>query len=173
MSHHQSVEGASGRKDFMTCDFMALGVAAGDVPGALEQEEDAPQGHPAYSRVRFCDHPQGHLYHFKYGDEHFQVTLGRACNSAAHAARIARLCYLRFEAGDSKEDVKAFRDRLLRELAARWDTNKDASHEREGGAQRPAKRRKRLDGAVGTTWASQLGSRFSKMKKLMDPFADI
>mmetsp|Transcript_69971 Transcript_69971/g.216339 ORF Transcript_69971/g.216339 Transcript_69971/m.216339 type:complete len:167 (-) Transcript_69971:135-635(-) len=157
------------------------GGPEGSVPGSEGPvsevaSEDAPPGHPAYSRVRFCEHAQGHLYHFKYGEDHFQVTLGRACNSAKHAARIARLCYVRFEAGSSKEDVKAYRDQLLRDLARSWASNKDKL---EGAgaevpkAPRVPKRRGRRDGAVGESWASQLGTRFSKMRKLADPFGDL
>eukprot|EP00927_Polykrikos_kofoidii_P081152 TRINITY_DN78309_c0_g1_i1.p1 TRINITY_DN78309_c0_g1~~TRINITY_DN78309_c0_g1_i1.p1 ORF type:complete len:208 (+),score=41.17 TRINITY_DN78309_c0_g1_i1:65-688(+) len=114
--------------------------------------DDAPEGHIAHSAVKFLAHKQGHLYTFTYNKEHFQVTVGHACNSYEHAARIARLCYVRFEAGDTKRKVTAYRAKLLRVLCAD-----------------PSLAEARKKGAVGRPWFKQLGTKHSGLKLLVDP----
>mmetsp|Transcript_54326 Transcript_54326/g.129458 ORF Transcript_54326/g.129458 Transcript_54326/m.129458 type:complete len:260 (+) Transcript_54326:111-890(+) len=130
-------------------------------------QDDAPPGHPAHSQVRFCPHSQGHLYEFKYKGQHVQVTVGKACNSPEDAARIARLCYMKFEEGISKEEVIKYRNGLLKELEMSW-SNKAMPVKNDGSASSSAAltgKRRRNDGAVGASWASQLGSRWSKARK--------
>merc|ERR1711897_22484 len=97
-----------------------MGVGDGGLACLPGPDDDAPAGHVSHQKVRFCDHAQGHLYHFVYNKQHFQVTLAKACNSPLHAARLARLCYLRFQAGDTKEEVVRYREAALKDLKARW-----------------------------------------------------
>eukprot|EP00445_Apocalathium_hangoei_P024231 CAMPEP_0203927230 /NCGR_PEP_ID=MMETSP0359-20131031/66669_1 /ASSEMBLY_ACC=CAM_ASM_000338 /TAXON_ID=268821 /ORGANISM="Scrippsiella Hangoei, Strain SHTV-5" /LENGTH=807 /DNA_ID=CAMNT_0050855959 /DNA_START=1 /DNA_END=2421 /DNA_ORIENTATION=+ len=76
---------------------------------------DAPRGHKAWEKVRVAH--KGMVMLFKFRDENFQVTV-RAAGSVAEAKRIARLCYLRFEAGDRKADILEFRNEMLRRSTA-------------------------------------------------------
>jgi len=132
-------------------------------------EEDAPPEHVAHSAVKFQPHPQGDLFAFHYNGEHFQVTVGRACNSEAQAGRIARLCYLSFEAGQSKEDVTLYRKSLLRSLSTRRSAS--SAGFADAAASRPAK--KHAKGGLGVSWFSQLGSKHSCMKGNVDPLDDM
>mmetsp|Transcript_89562 Transcript_89562/g.159004 ORF Transcript_89562/g.159004 Transcript_89562/m.159004 type:complete len:169 (-) Transcript_89562:181-687(-) len=145
-------------------------------------EEDAPAGHVAHSKVKFSPHNQGHLFHFNFEKQHFQVTLGKACNSQHHAERIARLCYLRFEAGDSKDEVVKYRDAVLKDLKVKWTqglVKEDVKSDADALKKRPADtdasssskkprakepRAREYKGEIGKSWASQLGSKASKFK---------
>eukprot|EP00746_Dinoflagellata_sp_MGD_P123628 gnl/MRDRNA2_/MRDRNA2_58255_c0_seq1.p1 gnl/MRDRNA2_/MRDRNA2_58255_c0~~gnl/MRDRNA2_/MRDRNA2_58255_c0_seq1.p1 ORF type:complete len:728 (+),score=138.76 gnl/MRDRNA2_/MRDRNA2_58255_c0_seq1:154-2184(+) len=89
--------GASGR--------MNKSAAAEVVPSGLP--EDAPPGHVAHTKVRSAG--KNGAVAFTWKDKHFQTTV-KACGGSAHAAEvIARACYLKFEAGDSKDVVMEFR----------------------------------------------------------------
>eukprot|EP00933_Yihiella_yeosuensis_P072559 TRINITY_DN80987_c0_g1_i1.p1 TRINITY_DN80987_c0_g1~~TRINITY_DN80987_c0_g1_i1.p1 ORF type:complete len:258 (+),score=58.57 TRINITY_DN80987_c0_g1_i1:149-922(+) len=167
-----------------------------------ELSKDAPEGHVAHQNVRFCDHAQGALWHFRFAGQHFQVTVGKACQSSEHAARIARLCYLRFEAGDPKSTVIEYREGLLRHLATQWRAGKlqvdrylpapkankvakDPKLPKVAKVQAAdawsellppvseAKKKPAEEGKKVQSWASQLGKKFSKAKLKHDPTADI
>mmetsp|Transcript_54007 Transcript_54007/g.89409 ORF Transcript_54007/g.89409 Transcript_54007/m.89409 type:complete len:223 (+) Transcript_54007:54-722(+) len=168
-SHSSTSSAAPGMPELVrNC---SLSSVSSDGPGSPETtlEEDAPPDHIAHQVVRFVDHAQGALYSFTYRKQHFQVTLGRACNSDVHAGRIARLCYMQFEAGLTKEEVKKYRDTLLRELSRlRGPSAAAAGAANAAKASRIAKRKER-SGSVGSSWFSQLGSKHSCLKNSVDP----
>jgi len=130
--------------------------------------DDAPPGHIAYSKVKFSDHSQGTLFQFNYKGLHFQVTVARACNSDDHAARIARLMYMKCEEGFDKHAVISFRNELLEQLANHWQRSGGALEDIKSRASSSNKSRK-ASGAVGSSWASQLGTRFSRARICVDP----
>eukprot|EP00928_Gymnodinium_smaydae_P063479 TRINITY_DN4703_c0_g1_i1.p1 TRINITY_DN4703_c0_g1~~TRINITY_DN4703_c0_g1_i1.p1 ORF type:complete len:684 (-),score=107.97 TRINITY_DN4703_c0_g1_i1:64-2115(-) len=87
-------------------------AAADAAPIAWPQ--DAPAGHVAHEKVRrkgdtaFC-------FYYALADgskPHFQATLQACNNSAEDCARVARLCYMKFESGATLEEVKAYRGTL-------------------------------------------------------------
>eukprot|EP00405_Crypthecodinium_cohnii_P010654 CAMPEP_0206438054 /NCGR_PEP_ID=MMETSP0324_2-20121206/11394_1 /ASSEMBLY_ACC=CAM_ASM_000836 /TAXON_ID=2866 /ORGANISM="Crypthecodinium cohnii, Strain Seligo" /LENGTH=189 /DNA_ID=CAMNT_0053905425 /DNA_START=95 /DNA_END=664 /DNA_ORIENTATION=- len=139
------------------------------------QLTDAPEGHEAWTRVKFQAHSQGHLYFFK-GPFHFQVTVGMALNSGSDAARICRLCYyLHTTAGATKEQLVEFRNRQFQQMKKNgckrgMEAMSDAANIPE--AEASVVKKKRNTGAVGSSWASQLGTRHSKMRAMTDPLAD-
>eukprot|EP00929_Paragymnodinium_shiwhaense_P003313 TRINITY_DN10377_c0_g1_i1.p1 TRINITY_DN10377_c0_g1~~TRINITY_DN10377_c0_g1_i1.p1 ORF type:complete len:1081 (-),score=215.82 TRINITY_DN10377_c0_g1_i1:53-3295(-) len=85
--------------------------------------EDAPQGHVAYQKLKFDDKPNRMLVFFHYADRregtktHFQVTINQA-GSLQAAQRIARVCYLKFEEGWSKEEVVAYKRSIFEKLSS-------------------------------------------------------
>ena len=72
--------------------------------------EDAPAGHVAHAAVRYRGSHKNPLVVFRFGGVPFQTTVAAA--GSRHAAEvIARACWLKFEAGWSKDEVLAFRAR--------------------------------------------------------------
>ncbi|CAE7872814.1 unnamed protein product, partial [Symbiodinium microadriaticum] len=70
---------------------------------------DAPAGHIAHKRVRF-DAKDGNRAMFRFKGQHFQTCTTKA--GTRHAAEvIARACWMRFEDGEDKDAVTAFRNR--------------------------------------------------------------
>mmetsp|Transcript_126569 Transcript_126569/g.405139 ORF Transcript_126569/g.405139 Transcript_126569/m.405139 type:complete len:184 (+) Transcript_126569:166-717(+) len=147
------------------------------------QLHDAPAGHAAWEKVKFQAHAQGHLYFFKR-NFHFQVTLGMACNLDSEAGRICRLCfYLAEERHATKEQLVEFRNRLLNAVAAeerrrRVEEGLSPTSAEPRKLQMPASGKtdaplkKRRTGAIGSSWASQLGSKHSKMRSSVDLLDD-
>lgn len=81
---------------------------------------DAPEGHVAFKKARYCAHNQCVVFQFPVDGKkvHFQTTV-KACGDCRETAeRIARLCYLKFETGTPKEEVIQYRDELYK-LAAK------------------------------------------------------
>lgn len=139
--------------------------------------EDAPAGHAAWTKVKFQAHNQGHLWFFKR-EFHFQVTVGMSCNLPDEAGRICRLCYLKAEAGASKTELVEYRNILLKELAEvvkREHINNSSEVVKPASkpSQELAPKRRRVDGAIGSSWASQLGTKTSRVKNSFDPLADL
>lgn len=80
---------------------------------AIVLPEDAPVGHVAHVMVKMNMHHTHPLVSFRYQDVPFQTTFAAA--GSRHAAEvIARACWLKFEAGWDKKDVKQFRDMCYR-----------------------------------------------------------
>jgi len=78
--------------------------------------EDAPQGSAAFQKVKYQEKKQAYAFNFQAADGQkvtFQVTV-KAASSRENAARIARACYAKFEAGLHKESVLEFREELYR-----------------------------------------------------------
>jgi len=81
--------------------------------------EDAPPGHEAWERVRLSRSNEVSTFRYTRGetDIHFQVT-EKKVGSALAAQRLARSCYMRFEAGQSKESIMAWRNEVYAQIAA-------------------------------------------------------
>jgi len=79
-------------------------------PLAAALPEDAPPGHEAYSKVDSHASHKWPYAAFQYGPRKskFQATVGKS-GSLENALRVARACYMRFELGDTLEQVKEFR----------------------------------------------------------------
>mmetsp|Transcript_8922 Transcript_8922/g.19630 ORF Transcript_8922/g.19630 Transcript_8922/m.19630 type:complete len:660 (+) Transcript_8922:166-2145(+) len=104
----QADEDETGKTGAEGTDAVALVLAA--LP------EDAPAGHECYEKVRWNAAASGRPYanfRIKRGSENicFQVTMV-AAGSMEAALRIARICYMKFEEGMSKEKVLEFRKEL-------------------------------------------------------------
>merc|ERR1740123_2359947 len=111
----------------------AKAAAATDIgelpPGAEESDrgvlpflpEDAPPGHLCYTKVQFNMRHKQPLCSFTYGSGAdkvaFQCTLGK-CVSRYGTEHVARACYMRFEAGASKDEVLLFRADCYERLKA-------------------------------------------------------
>jgi len=83
---------------------------------------DAPEGHVAFKKVTFKKVKNGApcvVFQFPVNGERVQFqTTTRACGDSREIAeKIARLCYLKFETGASKEEVFRYRDALYRIVA--------------------------------------------------------
>eukprot|EP00931_Biecheleriopsis_adriatica_P070559 TRINITY_DN4431_c0_g1_i1.p1 TRINITY_DN4431_c0_g1~~TRINITY_DN4431_c0_g1_i1.p1 ORF type:complete len:915 (-),score=245.51 TRINITY_DN4431_c0_g1_i1:38-2737(-) len=77
--------------------------------------EDAPPGHEAYRQCKYAE-ALSQVF-FKYGSDRLQVTPGRARGSWYATFRIARACYLLFDAGHKKEEVLEKRGHFYDALA--------------------------------------------------------
>jgi len=88
------------------------GVASNGGGRALE---DAPAGHISWTKVKGSG--DGTVFSFNWTSAEgqklrFQTTTKASNNSDEEAARIARLCYVKFEAGFQKEEVLVYRQEL-------------------------------------------------------------
>jgi len=90
---------------------------------SLGKLEDAPEGHEAHSKVKHQRKGNEGVAHFHYdtadGKVPFQTTAGACGGSRAEAQRIARLCYMKFQEGLSKQDVLRYRNRLYEQCLKR------------------------------------------------------
>lgn len=88
--------------------------------------EDAPAGHEAWERVRLCRSNEVSMFRYTLGDTdiHFQVT-EKKVGSALAAQRLARSCYMRFEAGQSKDDILAWRNEVYAQVATALRRNSE------------------------------------------------
>lgn len=77
--------------------------------------QDAPPGHEAHTKIRCLSNK---CWGFFYGSDRLQVTKYRCGGSEKECARIARLCYVKFAEGWTKEQVLGFRQ----EQYERFDT---------------------------------------------------
>jgi len=109
--------------------------------------EDAPTDSMAHKAVKFVS--SKHAYCFEMtrdGKREFMQATVKAANSCAEdAARIARLCYLRLEAGDAKDAVVRYRNSLYcqcfppeSEEQAQGSTKEEDMQSEELGDNRPA-----------------------------------
>lgn len=117
--------------------------------------EDAPQGHLAWARVRSKDWKnETFIFIFQGADGQkieFRTTLHASGGNIDEALRIARLCYVKFEEGCSKDDVVKFRDALYRQVTGRAnslaepavDENISEAPQDDQEAERAAKKRKK------------------------------
>lgn len=99
-------------------------IAMEDEPSAEAIEAvlpaDAPDGHEAWTKVRYNATHKWPLAEFTHGLDkfervRFQVTTA-ACGSPEFASRVARACYLQFENGASKDEVTVFRKDIYDKL---------------------------------------------------------
>jgi len=87
------------------------------------QTEDAPEGHQAHRWCRAS--PDGKVVSFDRmftkGGPYvcFQTTTNRCSGSVKEALRICRLCFLKFEAGWTKDEVLRFREQEYRKSGLR------------------------------------------------------
>mmetsp|Transcript_10222 Transcript_10222/g.28555 ORF Transcript_10222/g.28555 Transcript_10222/m.28555 type:complete len:908 (-) Transcript_10222:94-2817(-) len=85
--------------------------------------EDAPEGHPAHRRCK--THTDGKVVSFDHmfspGGPYtcFQTTTLKCNGSLKEAQRICRLCFMKFEAGWSKDEVLRFREHEYRKCGLR------------------------------------------------------
>jgi len=80
--------------------------------------EDAPFDSAAWAKCKFKE--SHNIAQFRYASPDgglacFQATLRGAGGSRSEALRIARLCYMRLEAGQCREQVLAYRDELYKQ----------------------------------------------------------
>uniref|UniRef100_A0A7S0ASP7 WW domain-containing protein n=1 Tax=Pyrodinium bahamense TaxID=73915 RepID=A0A7S0ASP7_9DINO len=100
---------------------MAAPAAAGASDPEAVLPPDAPAGHIAHLKVKFCESHQSPFASFRYledGGKHkvFRVTLGCAFTRSA-AERIARACYVAmFDERKPFDEVLGFRDQCYRSL---------------------------------------------------------
>jgi len=87
--------------------------AAASASGASPEVEDAPIGHDAWIKVKYEPLAAGH-FKFRYLDSKslFRVAVGRCDGDVELAGRVARLCYVKMEAGAPYEECQQLREDL-------------------------------------------------------------
>lgn len=96
---------------------------AGEKAQAAPAQEDAPEGHTAYRRCRSST--DGKVVCFDHmftpGGPYtcFQTTTNKCSGSLEEAQRICRLCFMKFEAGWTKDEVLRFREHEYRKCGLR------------------------------------------------------
>merc|ERR1719223_298583 len=90
----------------------------------VDTYEDAPPGHICYQMIRLKSPVDGERqpfavfrFHSRHeGEVLFQVTTQHTNGSREHALRIARLCYMKFEEGATKDEVFMYRHKLFQQM---------------------------------------------------------
>mmetsp|Transcript_8331 Transcript_8331/g.21153 ORF Transcript_8331/g.21153 Transcript_8331/m.21153 type:complete len:645 (+) Transcript_8331:251-2185(+) len=124
-----------------------------------DDAEDAPPDSPAHQQVKWdAGHKRWH-FAFKTADGQritFQATVSATHGDAEAAARVCRLCWMRFQAGDSKEAVVEYRSSLYAKLQSPGVKKaKDADGQASlpsgdgGGETEGTKKKKKLDSRRG------------------------
>lgn len=85
---------------------------------------DAPEDHEIWKKVNKLSNEKWPLAYFYFGPQkwRFQTTLSN-CLTAQATLRITRACYMRFEEGDTPEQVKDFRDGIYKRIKALREGN--------------------------------------------------
>jgi len=104
--------------------------------------EDAPPDHPCHKEMKW--EPNHAVIYFKFGPNklRFQTTVGKA-GSRESAEWIGRACWMKFEAGCSKEEVIIFRQQCYDQVAPIVDAAKAGlvKEEHQESKKRPHKTR--------------------------------
>mmetsp|Transcript_37753 Transcript_37753/g.103742 ORF Transcript_37753/g.103742 Transcript_37753/m.103742 type:complete len:508 (-) Transcript_37753:101-1624(-) len=96
------------RMPVMECE--AVPARIGDAEAEAVLPEDAPPGHEAHVMVKYNENKRRSFSAFTFGPSkiRFQVSLSAA--GSQHCTEVlGRACYMRFDRGDSVEEVKQFR----------------------------------------------------------------
>lgn len=121
------------------------------------ESQDAPPGHEAHGKVKYTNSNRSWVFY--YGTERFQITERAAGGSGEECARIARLCYMKFEEGWTKEQVLVFRN----EQCERFATPAHASPT-EAGAEAEGKPPKKKRGKDALDLTKQEASEVKRLR---------
>mmetsp|Transcript_21207 Transcript_21207/g.73016 ORF Transcript_21207/g.73016 Transcript_21207/m.73016 type:complete len:457 (+) Transcript_21207:1-1371(+) len=96
-----------------------------DEVAALKLLDPVPEGSNAFAHVKWNGHISGDLYFFYYqfpsGEKTRFQAVAKACRGMNNVCKhIVALCYTRFEAGDTKDEVTAFRNSLYEKLGGEF-----------------------------------------------------
>merc|ERR1719409_2251647 len=106
------------------CDGLAASLPDKAPPEHLALlPDDAPPGHEAHKKVHYSTTVERPLARFKIVQKDgtktcFQTTLGQSRSREA-CEILARVCYMKFEAGATKEEVLQFRNGLYEQLGGK------------------------------------------------------
>ncbi|CAK0822706.1 unnamed protein product, partial [Prorocentrum cordatum] len=132
------------------------GRGPGGPASEAAETEDAPAGHAAWGKVLYEPSRATVRLYLKSlglpgGVERYTTTAKACGGSAEEALRVARLCWVRFSEGATREEVNAYRQRLYDAIASRGA----GAPAGEPPARRPAPRKAGHRAAAGRAGSPQ------------------